>query len=182
LVGTVAFSQDGNFIALGMLGGGLELLDAYTGRTLLLRDGIPDSPNMAAAAFSTDGRWLAVSTPVHVELWELPALRDSGWSGGRRAVFLLPFYRHTPASNMYIRPMVGFSSDGTTLAVFEDETITVIDVDSLAMRQIYRFRFPVLSVAFDPAWKRLALLSINGLRVWDIPTDEQEQQDGGTSR
>jgi WD40 repeat protein len=174
LVGTVAFSHDGTLIALGLWGGGLEVLDAGTGRRLLLRDGIPDSSDMAAAAFSLDGKWIAVSTPVHVELWELPTLRDSGWSAGRRAVFLLPFYRHTPASNMYVRPVVGFSSDGTTLAVFEHETITVIDVDSLAMRQIYRFRFPVFSVAFDPAWKRLALLSLNGLRVWDIPMDEQE--------
>ena len=175
VVATVAFSHDGNFIALGLLGGGLEILDADTGRSLLLRDGMTESSDMAAAAFSPDGEWFAISTPVHVELWKLPTLRASGWSAERRAVFLLPFYRHTPASNMYNRPVVGFSIDGTTLAVFEHETITVIDVDSLAISHGYRFRFPVLSAAFDPAWRRLALLSVNGLRVWDIPTDEQEQ-------
>jgi WD40 repeat protein len=174
LLGTVAFSHTGNLLGLGLLGGGLEILDADTGQVLFQRNGIPESPDMAAAAFSPDGNWLAVGTPVHIELWDLPALRDSGWATGRRAVFILPFYRHTPASNMYVRPVVGFSSDGNTLAVFMHETITVFDMESLAMSQIYRFRFPVLAVAFDPEWRRLALLSVNGLRVWDIPTDEQD--------
>jgi len=181
LVGTVAFSQTGNLLGLGLVGGGLEILDADTGELLFQRRGIPESPDMAVAAFSPDGNWLAVGTPVHIELWDLPALRESGWSAGRRAVFILPFYRHTPASNSYIRPVVGFSSDGKTLAVFMHETITLFDMESLTMSQIYRFRFPVLAVAFDPAWKRLALLSVNGLRVWDIPTDEQEQLEGGKS-
>ena len=63
--------------------------------------------------------------------------------------------------------------------VFVHETLTSFDMDSLAMSCIYRFKFLVLSVAFDPAWKRLVLLTLNGLRVWDIPTDEQEQLEGG---
>jgi WD40 repeat protein len=175
LVGTATFSDTGDLLALGLSGGGLEILDAVTGKSLFLRDGLPGCSDMAMAAFSPGGEWLAISTPVHVELWDLPTMRDSGWSTGRRAVFILPFYRHSPATNMYTRPMIGFSSDASTLAIFAHETITRIDMASIELTHIYRFKFPVISVAYDPEWKRLALLSANGLRIWDIPTHEDDQ-------
>lgn len=166
---SVAFSKDGAFLALGLGNGGLEILDAGTGQALMVRHGISESSTHVSAAFSPGGEWLAVSTPFHVELWDLDALRDSDWVDGRRAAFLLPFYRHAPGVEMYNRPVTAFSGDGTRLAVFEHETVSVIDVESLSMRKVYHLKQPVLSVAFDPAWRRLALLSANGLRTWDIP-------------
>ena len=169
--GTISFSPDGEVIALGGRGGALEILDADTGASLMLRDAIPGSSFVTAAAFSPDGRWLAVSTNVHVELWSLTTLRESGWTSGHQAMLLLPFFKHAPAYNIYDRPVVGFSMDSRTVAVFTHETVSLIDTPSGTTRDLYRFKFPVLSVALDPAWRRLVLLTVDGLRLWEIPRD-----------
>jgi WD40 repeat protein len=171
MVVTIAGSPDGDVIALGSRGGGLEIIDANTGGSLLLRDAIPGSSAIMTAAFSPNGKWLAASTPVHVELWDLSALRESGWASGREAILLLPFYKHTPAYNVYDQTVVGFSRDSGTMAVFTHETVSLIDIPSRDVRDIYRFKIPVLSAAFDPAWRRLVVLNTGGLWLWEVPEE-----------
>jgi len=165
--GSIAFSPDGSLIAVGLNGGGFKVLNLSNGRILQERSAVPGTPLMTAVAFSPDGRWLAVGTPVHAELWEMPALH-------RQAVFLLPFFKHAPAYNIYRQPVAGFSSDGRKLAVIVHEMLTMIDTERTAVGDVYRFRFPVLSAAFDPDWKRMAVLSVNGIRLWEAPATVQE--------
>ena len=63
--------------------------------------------------------------------------------------------------------------------VFVHETLTLVDMEALATTHVYRLRFPALSVAIDPEWKRLAVLTANGLRMWEILMDEPEYLYGG---
>jgi WD40 repeat protein len=165
--GSIAFSPDGSLIAVGLGGGAFKVLNVSDGRILQERSSVPGTPLMTAVAFSPDGRWLAVGTPVHAELWETPGLH-------RHAVFLLPFFKHAPAYNIYRQPVAGFSPDGRNLAVIVHEMLTMIDTERMAVGDVYRFRFPVMSAAFDPDWKRMAVLSANGIRLWEAPVTVQE--------
>jgi hypothetical protein len=164
---SIAFSADGSLIAIGLGGGGFKALNLSNGRVLRERSGVPGIPSMTAVAFSPDGRWLVVGTPVHAELWETHGLR-------RHAVFLLPFFRHAPVYNVYRQPVAGFSPDGRNLAVIVHEMLTMIDTGRAAVGDVYRFRFPVMGAVFDPDWKRMAVLSANGIRLWEAPVTVQE--------
>jgi len=163
VIGELTFSHDGARIGVGLHGGGFEVIDAADGRIILSRPPVSDSSVGAVVSFSPDGRLMAVGTPVHMELWQLPGLR-------RKATLLLPFYRHAPASNICDRPVIGFSGDGGTVAVLAGEMLTLIDSGSVVVRHQYRFQ-SVLVATFDPGWKRLAVLSSGGLRMWEVPEE-----------
>lgn len=169
-VTSIAFSNDGGLIALGLWGGGLEILDGDTGTSLMLRAAVPDSSATTVAAFSPDGQWLAVGTTVHVELWKIANLRETEGVAGRKGSLLLPFHRASPGHNNTYQPMIGFSEDSGTLAVFKDRTFCLIDVQSLAMRDLYRFKYPAVSADLDKAWRKLVVIStFDGLRMWEVP-------------
>jgi WD40 repeat protein len=169
---SIRFSPDGEQIAVGLRNGGLELFETADGRSLLSRAVLPKSSEAVAVAFSPDGKWLAVSTVVHVELWDFASLRGGDEAHGRRAILLLPFYKRAPTEYEMYQSVIEFSGDGETLAVFKQDAVTLIDLKSLAIRDVYRFKWPARAGVFAPACKRLvALSSWDGLRLWDAPKE-----------
>jgi WD40 repeat protein len=167
---SIRISPDGEQLAVGLLSGGLELFETASGRSLLSRAALPKSSEAVAVAFSPDGKWLAVSTVVHVELWSLAPRRGDDEVHYRRAILLLPFYKRAPTEYETYRSVIEFSEDGETLAVFKQDAVTLIDIQSLAIRDVYRFKWPARVGVFAPACKRLVAVSIwDGLRFWDAP-------------
>jgi WD40 repeat protein len=169
---SIRFSPDGEQIAVGLRSGGLEVYETASGRSLLSRAALPKSSEAVAVAFSPDGKWLAVSTVVHVELWNLASLRGGEDVHDRRAILLLPFYKRAPSEYEMYQSIIEFSEDGETLAVFKQDAVILIDLQSLAIRDVYRFKWPARVGAFAPACKRLvAISSWDGLRLWDAPDE-----------
>jgi WD40 repeat protein len=167
----VAFSPDGNFLAVGGLGGGvgakngvLRLHDSGTGK---LVKSIPGLDDVWALSFSPDGKALAVASQTD----GIISLFDTvNWI----------LTKSIPAG----RPTsLAFSPDGRTLAVgtmsIHDPkgTVILIDLDGKAAdRFLARQPESVLSVTFSPDGRHLATGGYDKTaRVYDIESGVLER-------
>ena len=119
LISTVAVSKDGATVAIGERPGTVFLVDAARG---FIKDRLI-SPEYGSSlvdllSFSPDGRLLVVATREEVALWGLMM------AGGPQRLARLAENRGTPRS-------LNFDAQGTHLAVAEERTLRVWDLDAL---------------------------------------------------
>ena len=122
------------------------------------------SVHLGAVAFSTDGRRLAVASCAHAEVWDLGTLLSSGWKRGLEEAFLLPF------SNAFgvCAATVAFSSDGCSLAVANEGTVTIYDLAGHKVRGSYALAVMALDMSFTPDLASAAFVAPAGLLLWEV--------------
>jgi signal transduction histidine kinase len=74
--GQAAFSSDGQLLALHATDRILRLVNPSSGAELA-RLNSPDRRILKALRFSADNRWLAAATEANIQVWDIPALRQS---------------------------------------------------------------------------------------------------------
>jgi len=156
---SVALSPDGKILASGNSTGimprTIHVWDLTTRKELSVLDGHDQTIRLA---FSPDGRYLASASSQHlVCLWEL--------ASGARAFKL---QRETISANA-----LGFSPDGSVLAVAGNLGITLWDVRSgRRVLEGWGPRKAVLSLGFSPDGRRLATGMRDGtVLLWDLPRE-----------
>ncbi len=167
----VAFSQDGQTVAIGQRNGTVQLWQAVTGTVTQLLAGATGS--IVAVALSADGQWLATGGKEgHLCLWSLAA-------GQLEQVIEI---------KAGVIDVLAFSPDGTTLAsAHGDRTIRLWTMDTQAHLQLQHtllgHNHVIWSVVFSPQPKARAsstatrqLLASGSsdqtVRVWDAETGQ----------
>jgi WD40 repeat protein len=150
----LAFSPDGRWLASssGFAGSfDVRVWDLATGRQRLRLEGHKDL--VLNLAFSPDSRHLATAGDI-VRIWDVT-------SGEVRQLFLL--------TNGRRRAFVTYSPDGRTLAIREDEQLTLVRVsDGDVVRRFPLTGTPLRSRAvFSLNGTRLATIDNRRLRIWD---------------
>jgi hypothetical protein len=130
--------------------------NAFLSRTL--------SVHLGAAAFSTDGKRLAVASCAHAEVWDLATMVSSQWERGLEDAFLLPF------SNAFgvCAATVAFSSDGSMLAVANEGTVTLYDLVGHRIRGSYALPVMALNLSFAPDLSSAAFVAPAGPLIWEV--------------
>jgi RNA polymerase sigma factor (sigma-70 family) len=147
----LAFSRDGTVLALAGRGGEPpKVFNAATGREWPLT-GLPTGGSVEAAAFSLDGRRLALAgTRVPVGVWELatgqPCRR---WETGQFAVFALDF---SPDG----RTLVSANGDGTALVWDLSDHVPPRDLSAEDLDQLGR---DLAGLDAGRAWRAVQELS-----------------------
>jgi RNA polymerase sigma factor (sigma-70 family) len=159
----LAFSPDGKLLAPGPYRAGfapsgttLRLWDATTG-TLLRAPALEHSHVTLSAAFSPDGKVLAVRTMSSLHLW--------GAVTGQELLKL--------GIKWDMRAALSFSPDGKTLAV-GDASGKIHLLEAATGNKIHTLTGhlkPIVSLAFSPSGRRLASGSLDRtVRLWEVHT------------
>lgn len=159
---SLAYHPDGRLLAAGRHGG-VALIDAVTGQTLALMDGLADIAR--AVAFSPDGRLLAAGGGYaqqggEVKIWNVAERREVNTIEGHGDTI----------------QALAFSPDGEMLATASyDKTIKLWDVASgRELRTLRDHIDAVYALAFTPDGSRL--LSGSGdrsVKIWNPATGER---------
>jgi WD40 repeat protein len=156
---SVAFSPDGERLALGSSDGTVNLWDVATGQEVPTPKGF--SGLVASVAFSPDGKRVAFgSEDGTVKLWDVRAGQE-----------VLALKRHAD-----IVSSVAFSPDGKRLASGSyDRTVKLWDVATgQEVHTLKRHADMVSSVAFSPDGKMLASGSEDQtVKLWDVATGQE---------
>ncbi len=164
---SLAFSPDGTVLAVA---GGAEerqpadfairLWDASTGEAI--RQLVGHTAPVLSLAFSPDGTLLAsASADDTIRLWDAADGTEAGVLEG-----------HEQAVGD-----VAFSPDGMLLAsVSFDNTVRLWDMESQTEQAVFEEVTPgvVLSVAFSPDGSLLASTGLDGVRLWNVATQESQ--------
>jgi WD40 repeat protein len=173
-LGSLAFSPDGQRLALGGKGG-LELCATATGQSLLLID--TPAENLA---WSPDGQRLATADGTALEEVRV-------WDAGGAALFRLRVPEHRPPAGGSIstcQRRLAFSPDGRLLATASENNDSEVHAEGAVTlwdlttgQEVVTLRGhagAVNAVAFSPDGRRLISASNDHtVRVWD-PTTGQE--------
>ena len=160
---SMAYSPDGNTLALGKHDGAIKLIDAKSGRRVALLRGHGGSVD--TVVFSPDGTKLAVgarggdqSSRGTVKLWGFPPTA-------------LDVVAQRSFNTFHVQSGGGihlaFSPDGQTLAVGSDEGVNLLDVDTGKNIATPEKSFSP-AVAFSPDGRMLASNSPDATRLWDV--------------
>jgi WD40 repeat protein len=161
-VGSVAFSPDGNTLAVGGYKE-VRLLDSRTGQTL---DRFAGAAGLVrSVAFSPDGKWLAAGGGLcqqwgEIQLWDIHSRKLLRTMRGHHDCIY----------------SVAFSPDGKLLASGSyDKLIKLWDpVSGKQLRTLKDHIDAVFAVAFSPDGKWLASGSQdNSVKIWDVATGER---------
>jgi WD40 repeat protein/serine/threonine protein kinase len=159
VIGVVAFSPDGNWLATGTLKGEIKIWEFATRREVTRIGSI--NHKLLSLAFSPDGKTVAASgESSRVWLWEAATGRE---------VVQLP-------GHGTIVPSVAFSPDGKMLATASlDNDARVWDVPSGKLRTMLSGHVQgVIAVAFSPDGKTLATGSHDRkVKLWDVATHQE---------
>jgi WD40 repeat protein len=160
---SVAFSQDGRWLAATTEGGAVRIWNATTGH--IIRDLPSDAMRASFVAFSPDGRLMATgSWRGTVWLWDVPT---------GELVFTLRAGHTLPAA------CVAFSPNSRTLAVgYFDRLIDTWDTSNgMHLRTLSGHTGLVLGLAFSKDGKRLASASEDRtVRLWESTTGREVLQ------
>ena len=148
-------SPDGRGLLSWKARAGFTLTEVDTGHDIFVRPPPAKPWGGGSAAFSMDGRRLAVASCAHAEVWDLDAMTSSGGTKGLKEAFLLPFSKMLGTC----RSWSAFSSDGGTLAVATEGTVTLYDLAAHRIRASYGMAWPVAGVAFTSDLTRAAFIT-----------------------
>jgi WD40 repeat protein len=173
---SIAFSPDGQFIAVGMASGSIRLLDVSNGQVLRTLPGHVDGvDNMAfgadSLAFSPDGTHLASGSGSSTKLWDVASGTELSSMVGQHC------------SWGCTHACVAFSPDGKILAFGAEGTQVILwDVtNNVELRALtaatgtgHGFGEGVSSVAFSPDSTMLASGNDSGaIAVWDVASGQK---------
>ena len=151
------FTPDGTTAVVETPGGELDLWSVAEGRTVARLGGYGDSRLVSHLALSSDGRTLATARDGQIEIWDLPARRETA---------TIRFEMVT--RSLAIRP------EGETLAVGSDTGIVkLIDIASGQERATLRSGKDdtVSCLSFSPDGAVLATAGDSGvIQLWDLAT------------
>ncbi|WP_051858459.1 nSTAND1 domain-containing NTPase [Streptomyces cellulosae] len=151
-VDSLTLSADGHTVAAQSRDGKVRIWDLPGGR---LRHTFTGHDTGEVAAFSPDGRTLAVATGGVVRMWDPVTGRKLG---------------NLTIPGGAIRG-IAFSPDGRTVAAVSATTVRVWDVTTGRRRHGFTGHYTPESVAFGPDGRTVAAVSLGGLvRVWDVAT------------
>ncbi len=151
-VDSLTLSADGHTLAAQSRDGTVRIWDLPGGR---LRHTFTGHDSGEVAAFSPDGRTLAVATGGVVRMWDPVTGRKLG---------------NLTIPGGAIRG-IAFSPDGRTVAAVSATTVRVWDVTTGRKRHGFTGHPTPESVAFGPDGRTVAAVSLGGLvRVWDVAT------------
>ncbi|MEM7249349.1 MAG: protein kinase [Acidobacteriota bacterium] len=153
------FSPDGRFLTIVQSDRMQRLLDGRTG-TELHRLGRSGFNGPWLMDFSSDGRWLAVSTNNAA----LDVLRTDAWL--RDGVSALPGHLRPPR-------FLGFVPDSTQLVSVETNELRLWDVAHPADMVLRGHSSYVYDLSLSPDGRRVASAAWDGeVRIWDLATRE----------
>jgi hypothetical protein len=168
---------------------GFFLTEVDTGRDVAVRPppkypyGIAQDPYLArslsvslgSTAFSPDGKRLAVASCAHAEVWDLGTMLSSGWKRGLQEAFLLPF------SSVFgvCAAAVMFSSDGASLAIANEGSVTLYDLLKHEVRGSYAIPALTIDASFTPDLTTAAFVTRAGLLTWEVGKVSPPAPEGG---
>jgi hypothetical protein len=158
------FSPDGRLLLTWVLRAGLFLTEVDTGHDVFQRQPPARPWGGGSAAFSPDGRSLAIASCAHAEVWDLDTMTSSGGAKGLADAFLLPFSKMLETC----RSWTAFSPDGGTLAVATEGTVTLYDLAAHRLLESYAIAEPITGVAFTTDLTRAAFTA----DYWSVATWE----------
>ena len=172
-------SPDGHLLLTWVSRAGLTLTEVDTGHDIFVRPPPAKPWGGGSAAFSMDGRRLAVASCAHAEVWDLDAMTSSGGTKGLEEAFLLPFSKMLGTCISW----TAFSSDGGTLAVATEGTVTLYDLAAHRLRASYGFAWPVAGVAFTSDLTRAAFTTtMLKIVMWEVGIAEKAADSSATDR
>lgn len=149
-VHSVAFSQDGKWLATGSMENTARIWDAATGDKLLE---VTDNDSILAVALNSDGSRLATGGQGKVaRVWDT----DTG---------------SEMVSIQYVQDVIAlaFSPDGKWLAIgSKDNTARIWDAATADQLLCIRFEKGVSAIAFSPDGTRLVTGSSGVAKIWDL--------------
>jgi WD40 repeat protein len=175
----IAFSPDGNCLALGDSNGEISLRRVTDGELLLSWRG--HEGVMCGMAFSPNGQLLATASRHIVKLWQIGDRIATGSSqavdslGDRTSKLTGQLLKIWTDHTGWIRQLA-FSPDGKLLATVgnEDQTLRIWDIETGNCRHVLSgHQGPVLSCAFHPS--QAIIVSGSGdrtLKFWDTNTGD----------
>jgi WD40 repeat protein len=157
LIHSVAFSNDGKFLATASVDGTVKIWDFGTGKeTQVLKSAAPGSP-VNTVAFNKDGTVVATgSQDDAIRLWNP--------KDGKAVKELKGAHKGGVSS-------IAFSPDGTLLASGgADKAVKLWDVkEAKELKNLGAHKESVYSVAFNPAGTELASCGNDGvIKIWDV--------------
>ena len=153
-VKVLAFSADGQKIALAGAGSEVEIWDVRAARRLRT---IKGSSQVFTLTFSPDGRQLATSSAdSKINVWQLE--RDE-----------LPVAFDVPGGPVY---SIGYTPDGNRIAAGCRDGVIRLYSTVGQLLHVFGDIISGIAVVDSPAGARIAALEVQGLRMWDAETGE----------
>jgi WD40 repeat protein len=197
-VQAVVVDKDGKLILSGSDDGLVRVWDLATGE---IRHTLSGSKGRTSLALSPDGQMLATADGGTVQLWQMHTWEElASWRAHSRGVRGLAFspdgailatgganeadvgmWRVATGQAIFDRNAPdalvtgsAFSTDGASLAAAcVDGTVWVWDVASRKVNRALRHERPALSVAWHPDGHRIAVVTEDGIRLWDLSSDAE---------
>ncbi len=167
-VSSLAFSPEGDWLALGGMHGDLSMWAANS--CLGVREFPKQSGEVRAIAFAPDGKWVATGEAKRLRLWTLDRIAEANPEGAKK-----PLAAIEPAGENTLEALA-FSADSKTLyAGIRDDALLVWDVASLASGTISKPRsiaheHAIRCIAIAKDGKTLATGAEEGtVRLFDLP-------------